>query len=89
MGPWKAPALGMAVSRCLTCRRRGLYICLGRRVLGLLQQCLEGVGRLRGSADWAMPPGAPCQHQDVTVSPQTLRLNRTEMITRPVLLELR
>lgn len=42
-----------------------------------------------GAQTGQMPPGAPCQHQDVTVSPQTLRLNRTEMITRPVLLELR
>ena len=29
-------------------------------------------------------PGAPHQHQDVTASPQTLRLNRTEMIMRPI-----
>ena len=43
----------------------------------------DSVGAQTGQS----PPGAPCQHQDVTASPQTLRLNRTEMITGPVLRE--
>lgn len=90
-GDLGSPGAWRVVPWCLAQRRRCLYHLPGVGVLGL-SAVLEGAGSWEpsdpvGHRAGRSLPGAPHQHQDVTASSQTLRLNRAKMIMWPVLLD--